>query len=106
MGKNSGDLVLSRGFFKVKIKRRAVRALERIHRGYRIRVLETLDVLKINPVPLRDYDLKKLRGYEDTFRIRIGNIRIVYTVDWVSRTIIVHFIGYRESAYKQLYEDN
>jgi len=91
---------LSEEFFKVKIKRRAVRALERLPREYRVRVLEALDSLKVNPVPSRDYNVKKLKGFEDTFRIRIGDLRIVYTIDWSSRTITVHFIGPRERAYK------
>ena len=86
--------------FDVKVKRRALKALERLPRDYRLRVLEVLDELSINPIPLRKYDLKKLKGYRDTFRIRVGDIRIVYTVDWGSRSITVHYIGYRGRAYK------
>ena len=86
--------------FVVKVKRRAFKALEGLPRDYRLRVLEALDELSTNPIPFKRYDLKKLKGYEDTFRIRIGNIRIVYTIDWDSKNIIVHYIGPRERAYK------
>ena len=86
--------------FVVKVKRRAFKALERLPRDYRLRVLEALDELSTNPIPFKRYDLKKLKGYEDTFRIRIGDIRIVYTIDWDSKNIIVHYIGPRERAYK------
>ncbi|BAN89832.1 type II toxin-antitoxin system RelE family toxin [Aeropyrum camini] len=85
--------------FNIKVKRRAFRALERLPRDYRLRVLEVLDELSINPIPFREYDLKKLKGYEDTFRIRIGDIRIVYTIDWDARNITVHYVGHRERAY-------
>jgi len=91
---------LSDNTFNVNVKRRAFKALERLPRDYRLRVLEVLDELSANPIPFKRYDLKKLKGYEDTFRIRIGNIRIVYTIDWNSKSIIVHYIGPRERAYK------
>ncbi len=65
--------------FKVRIKRRVARTLERLPKKYRLRVLEVLDKLKINPIPYKDYDVKKLKGFEDAFRIRIGDVRIVYT---------------------------
>ena len=84
----------------MKIKRRAVKALERLPEPYRLRVLKVLEELRSDPIPFRNYDVKKLRGFEDTFRIRIGDIRIVYTVSWSSKTIIVHFVGYREHAYR------
>ena len=91
---------MSTSDFSVKVKRRALRTLERLPVHYRLRVLELLEHLAKNPIPFRDYDLKKLRGFEDTFRIRIGDIRVVYTIDWGSKTIMVHFIGTREHAYK------
>ncbi len=86
--------------FKVRIKRKAAKTLERLPKEYRLRVLEVLDELKTNPVPYKNYDIKKLKGFEDTFRVRIGDIRIVYTIDWSSRIITVHFIGPRGRAYK------
>lgn len=83
-----------------KIKRRAVRALEKLPRHYRFRILEVLDKLRTNPIPFRDYNIKKLKGFDNTYRIRLGDIHVVYTVNWSSKTITVHFIGSREHAYK------
>jgi len=40
---------LSGDFFEIKVKRRAVRALERLPRHYKLRVLEVLDGLRVNP---------------------------------------------------------
>jgi len=53
--------------FRVKIKRKAVRTLERLPKEYRLRVLEVLDELKTDPLPYKDYDIKKLRGILDFF---------------------------------------
>jgi len=35
------------------------------------------EALKSNPLPFREYDLKKLKGTENFYRIRIGGIRII-----------------------------
>ncbi len=83
---------MSGDFFEIKVKRRAVRALERLPRHYKLRVLEVLDGLRVNPIPFKEYDVKKLKGFEDAFRIRIGDIRVVYTINWSSRIITIHFM--------------
>jgi mRNA-degrading endonuclease RelE of RelBE toxin-antitoxin system len=41
-----------------------------------------------------------LRGYENTYRIRVGVLRIVYEVNWDKKRILIHFIGSRERAYE------
>jgi len=74
--------------------------LEGLPKHYKLKVLEVLDKLKMNPIPFRDYDVKKLKGFEDAFKTRLGDIRIVYTIDWGSRTIIIHLIDFRGHAYK------
>ncbi len=84
---------------RVYLKKRALKGLNDLEHDLREKVLEMLDVLEENPIP-RSLDLRKLRGYEDTFRIRIGRIRIVYSIDWESGRIMVHFIGPRERAYR------
>jgi len=84
---------LNDNVFSVKVKRRAFKALEWLPRDYRLRVLEVLDELSTNPIPFKKYYSKRLKGYEDTFRIRIGEIRIIYTIDWNSRNVIVHYVG-------------
>lgn len=37
-------------------------------------------------------DVSKLRGYENKYRIRIGDLRLVYTVLWAERRILIHYI--------------
>ena len=86
--------------FSVRLKRRALKSLERLPRLYLPRIIEVLDALEEDPLPYKKYDLRKLRGYEDTYRIRIGDIRLIYSIDWDSNSIIIHFVGLRESAYK------
>jgi hypothetical protein len=37
-------------------------------------------LLKNDPLPFKKTDICKLKGYDNSYRIRIGNIRIVYDV--------------------------
>ena len=46
------------------------------------RVLQAFKTLERNPVPAREYQVKKVEGREDTYRIRLSSFRIVYTVFW------------------------
>ena len=52
-----------------------------------------------NPVPAEYYDIKKLKGYRDTYRARIGDLRVIYEIVWNQRRIHVLVIKPRESAY-------
>jgi len=58
-----------------KVKRKAIRDLERLPKDYRLKVLEVLDRLRTDPILFRSYDLKKLKGLEDTFRITFRKLR-------------------------------
>ena len=71
----------------------------------RERIKEVILTLKGDPIPFR-IDIVKLRGYENVYRIRIGDLRIVYEVDWSGRRILIHFIlihfiGSRGRAYRR-----
>jgi len=48
----------------------------------------------------RRVDVCKLKGYDNTYRIRVGKLRMVYEVLWVERTILIHCIGSRKRAYQ------
>ncbi len=54
------------------------------------------DVLTLN---LQNYDVKPLRGYKGFFRLRRGNIRIIFTKEGKTGTIIA--IDYRKNIYKK-----
>lgn len=61
---------------------RARKAVRRLQEKYSRRVLELLVLLQNDPIPAAVFDVKKLAGIKDTYRIRIGDIRVIYEVDW------------------------
>ena len=85
--------------FKVEAKRRVLKALEKLSLEEKERIEEVILTLKNDPIPFRKFDIAKLKGYENIYRIRIGDLRIVYEVDWNEKRILIHFIGPRERAY-------
>ncbi len=84
--------------YDVNITRKALRELNKLDPHARDRVLEALTIL-------RDYgftsrlDIKKLRGYKNYYRIRVGKYRILFELD-KPRKIIVYAILPRKEAYK------
>jgi mRNA interferase RelE/StbE len=47
-----------------------------------------LIALRTDPAPFRRFDVAKLKGYENFYRIRIGDLRIIYEVKWRDRKIL------------------
>lgn len=86
--------------FTLKIKRKALRYAEKLDEDRKARIKETLLLLKSDPVPVKTRDVLKLKGYDNVYRIRIGNLRIVYRVLWSDRMIVINYIGPRSKAYR------
>ena len=84
--------------FEVYVSKKALKGLKEMPKEYRERILRLLRRLEEDPLP-EEYDVKKLRGFENAFRIRIGKYRVVYKVDWRERKVYVVFIGHRGKAY-------
>ncbi|RLF16916.1 MAG: type II toxin-antitoxin system RelE/ParE family toxin [Thermoprotei archaeon] len=87
--------------FKLKIKRKALKSIKQ-YPQYRERLIELFQTLKRNPIPFREYDVAKLRGYRDVYRIRIGKLRVIYQINWVDREITILVVAEREKAYKRI----
>ena len=85
--------------FEVTISQRAKKTSKRLPDPQKHRIIQLLLVLWEPPVPAEQFDIKKLKGYKDTFRARIGDIRVIYEVQWGQQKIIVLVIERRETAY-------
>ncbi len=87
--------------FEVTISNRARKSLKRVPQHYTRRVILAFEVLRQNPAPVPQYDVKKLRGLKDIFRIRIGDIRFEYHVDWEHKQVAVLAVEFRARAYRR-----
>ena len=68
--------------FEVRFSNKAEKALNSCNEKLRNRLKELFFKLQDAPVPAREYDLKKISGTDDTYRIRFSSYRVTYTVFW------------------------
>lgn len=85
--------------FEVITSSRARKAAKKLPENYRRRIVEFLLILRENPVPAEYYNLKKLKGFADTYRARIGDLRVIYEILWDLKKVHVLVIEHRERAY-------
>jgi len=84
--------------YKIEWKRSAVKELEKLPRQAVPRVVEAVRNLMSNPFPM---GTRKLAGSEQSYRIRVGVYRILYSV-YVDKLIIeIIRVKHRKDAYKR-----
>jgi len=89
--------------FKVIVHKRVFKFLKNLKdEAEKKRLKEAIFKLENYPLTLRRLDVKKLEGLERTFRIRIGDFKIIFHVDKREKVIYVTHIGLRESIYKKI----
>ena len=71
-----------------------------LHKAHKSKLVEFVEELSINPVPVDRFDIKKIKGSDYLFRLRLGNYRIFYVVFWDNNTIVLKDIKARENVYK------
>ena len=60
------------------------------------RIIPAIKKLGENPHPI---GCKKLKGEQDAWRIRIGDYRVIYTIDDVVCIVDVRSVGHRKDIY-------
>lgn len=76
--------------------RPAARALYELPSVMRERINAQLESLRDNPRPR---GTRKLKGREQ-YRIRVGDYRILYTIDDPDNLVTINFIEHRREAYR------
>lgn len=61
------------------------------------RIIISIMSLADNPRP---HGTKKLKGTQNTWRIRVGDYRVVYSVDDIVRVVDIRKIGHRKDIYE------
>lgn len=83
--------------YSVELTRTAEKQLRRIAKRDRNRLVEAIRGLADRPRPS---GARKLQGYDDVFRIRVGQYRVVYEVFDDRVVVIVLKVGHRKDLYK------
>jgi mRNA interferase RelE/StbE len=83
-------------------RERAVRQLRAIPQAAALTVLRALTPLGDDP-RRPDADIKKLAGYSDRYRLRVGDYRVIYEIADEQLIILVVGVGHRRDAYRALF---
>ena len=77
----------------------AEKQLAKLDKNTRVRIIASLDRLR-EAYPVGD--IRKMQGYDDLWRLRVGDYRIVMQIDLVTAiiTITVIRVGHRKEVYR------
>lgn len=81
--------------YQIIIKKKAKKFIDRLPINEKKRVVSAIERLP------NGEDIKKLRGHENLLRLRVGNYRIVYTMDNGKLIVYVIDIDNRGEIYKR-----
>ncbi|GHV02512.1 plasmid stabilization system protein [Campylobacterota bacterium] len=85
---------------EVVLSKAAARDYKHINEPLKSRISKAIDNLEKEPP---EGDIKKMTGLEDTYRLRVGDFRIIYSIavqNGGERYIIITKIAPRGEAYK------
>jgi mRNA interferase RelE/StbE len=83
--------------YEVEIENSAAKVLQRLQHHDRVRVSVAIVGLGDEPRP---HGCEKLSGFDATYRIRVGDYRIVYLVADGVRVVTVTRVGHRREVYR------
>lgn len=83
--------------YKVIIKKSAIKELENISKTFRLKIIEKIDDLATDPRP---QGVRKLENSLNSYRIRVGNYRVIYTIQDQNLLVEVIKVADRKEAYR------
>jgi mRNA interferase RelE/StbE len=82
--------------YALELKPSARKELESLPNSVLARAMRKLESFQYKPRPS---GCKKLRGYKDQWRVRVGDWRIVFIIDDAARLVSVTRIAHRREVY-------
>jgi mRNA interferase RelE/StbE len=83
--------------FSVEVSATAEKQIRKLQRPDRIRVLRAIQGLADDPRPS---GCRRLAGVDDVWRIRVGVVRVIYSVVDRALIVIVLKVGHRKDVYR------
>jgi mRNA interferase RelE/StbE len=86
-------------FYKIELMPSVHKDFMTIQKTVAERVWEMIESLAEEPLPR---GVIKLTDSENLYRVRLGNFRIIYSVDHTARQVLIHYIRHRQEVYRTL----
>ncbi|MDJ0731423.1 MAG: type II toxin-antitoxin system RelE/ParE family toxin [Crocosphaera sp.] len=90
----------------LKFRKNVIKFLKSLDDKTREKIRQKLKILVYSVedqavIPFNDLDIKRMKGnWEGFYRLRIGKIRVIFTIDLTSGNIEVYRIGFRGDIYQ------
>ena len=86
--------------YEIEFSRKAAKFYQKADRATVRRLNAAMDILSEDP--FGHYSIKRLTGaLKGSFRLRIGGIRVIYSVDEFEKIVYIEVIGHRGDVYKK-----
>jgi mRNA interferase RelE/StbE len=83
--------------YRLELSATAEKQLKKLVRGEQIRLLQAIKGLPEEPRP---HGCRKLRGYVNVYRVRVGAYRVLYSIEDNRLVVLVLKIGHRREIYR------
>ena len=83
--------------YRLEVKRKAIKELAKVRPDLGMKLLAFIESLASNPRPRQSH---KLSGSMDSFRLRVGDYRIIYQIDDSAKLVTVYQVGHRREVYR------
>lgn len=71
--------------------------IKKLSKKHALEIVQIFD--DITSLKLKNYDIEKMKGFKDLYRIRVGKIRIIFRKEKTQGRPV--YIEYRGNAYKK-----
>ena len=85
--------------YVILVSTRATKDLDDLPTPVRRRIRTLIDGLATDPRP---HGAQTMTGLEETYRIRVGDYRVVYAVNDAEQSVIIGRVGHRRDVYRRL----
>ncbi len=87
------------GSYKIRFKRSAEQDIRKISPPLIANILRKIESLADNPFPRQSL---KLSGVEATYRLRVGDYRVIYEVYQGTNEVIIQYARHRRDVYRKI----
>ena len=83
--------------FEIEISQTAEKQLKKLPEKDQLRLVRAMLMLSEERLPRGS---RKLKGYDDVFRIRVGRYRVLYSISESRLVVLILKIGHRKDIYR------
>jgi len=84
---------------EIFIEKKAEKDLRRLPKNYQNKIIQKILNLKDNPKPI---EARKITSSENYYRIRVGDYRIIYEINYKEKRINIFRVRHRKEVYRNL----